>query len=532
MRRGVIRLGDQIKDIWFRDITSKIPPISTASYIVYTDGSKYYAKNGSTGMIEFVDADASNLLQNVINALAGKGGRIFIRSGVYNITKSIMLIPNLVIEGEAPGHMRTDVRDDQVYSTQAMGVTLNIVDKSVSQVFYYYDDNYWIANVEISKVAVRGGGLVKIGSEGEKWGGHSIRIRDVACRADPLYSSPISTYCIDIWHSLYVLVETVRTYLMPALRFGTDFTTKVWAFGNSVFTDIFSYTAPSNVPHIWFWSKGDPGKTSINLIVIIRPQAYVSGLDLLLDGDSSPVMRITIIGADLEGGMKRILLKGDVRNVTLDLHYNNVVRICKNNAGKVPVGINIVSMFGSFDVDVNGDIIVYEPDCVTDKGVRKWSTDASYGIGLARQILPRIPSWAKSPDIPVMLNENTVVNAYDITSIAGSGIKGDVTNPFARQFMFFKVPAGKTLNAGVNSFKFYTNALTVGSANTGGIAMVFKISGWDQANIDVQARITGFNITYTCYEITVDIINRTGSAVTLSSDLVFAVWTAPIMRDA
>ena len=104
MRRGVIRLGDQIKDIWFRDITSRIPPISTALYIVYTDGSKYYAKNGDTGMIEFVDTDISNLLQNVINALYQRygGGRIFIKRGIYYPTKSI-IIPDgmkLIVEGE------------------------------------------------------------------------------------------------------------------------------------------------------------------------------------------------------------------------------------------------------------------------------------------------------------------------------------------------------------------------------------------------------------------------------------------------
>jgi len=104
LRRGVIRLGDQIKDIWFRDITSKIPPVSSASYIVYTDGSKYYAKNGDIGMIEFVDTDISNLLQNVINVLYQRygGGRIFIKRGMYYPTKTINILDgmSLIIEGE------------------------------------------------------------------------------------------------------------------------------------------------------------------------------------------------------------------------------------------------------------------------------------------------------------------------------------------------------------------------------------------------------------------------------------------------
>jgi hypothetical protein len=104
LRRGVIRLGDQIKDIWFRDITNRIPPVSSASYIVFTDGSKYYAKNGDSGVIEFTDIDISNLLQNVINALYQRygGGRVFIKRGIYYPSKTIN-IPDgikLVIEGE------------------------------------------------------------------------------------------------------------------------------------------------------------------------------------------------------------------------------------------------------------------------------------------------------------------------------------------------------------------------------------------------------------------------------------------------
>jgi hypothetical protein len=265
---------------------------------------------------------------------------------------------------------------------------------------------------------------------------------------------------------------------------------------------------------------------------MIRPQAYGPGWDIVLQGDSSSVEWVTIIGANLEGELRRVVLKGNVVHVNLDLHYGGGVRLCKNDAGRAPATPNIMSAYGFYEVDANGDIIIYEPDCVTDRRARRWSTDAFQSMGLARPILNLIPSWAKGPEIPVLQNENIVTRAYDITAIAGSGRYGDVSNPFVRQLMFFKVPAGKTLNAGVNSFKFYTRALTAGTARTGGVPMVFKISGWDQADIDVQARVTGFNTTYNCYEVTVDIINRTGSAVTLSSDLVFAVWTAPILRDA
>ena len=67
MGRGVIRLGDQLKDILLKDIIGKIPVTVTASYIVYTDGSKYYAKNGSTGVIEYSSADRYDVVKYVFS---------------------------------------------------------------------------------------------------------------------------------------------------------------------------------------------------------------------------------------------------------------------------------------------------------------------------------------------------------------------------------------------------------------------------------------------------------------------------------
>ena len=77
---------------------------SEASYIVFKDGGKIYAKNGDSGMIEYSDADISSLLQNVINTLYSRygGGKIFIKRGIYYPTKTVY-IPDgikLIIEGE------------------------------------------------------------------------------------------------------------------------------------------------------------------------------------------------------------------------------------------------------------------------------------------------------------------------------------------------------------------------------------------------------------------------------------------------
>jgi len=53
-------------------------------YIIYTDGTNYFAFNTKTKQIDFVGTDASTVIQSAINALPN-GGKIFIKEGVYNI---------------------------------------------------------------------------------------------------------------------------------------------------------------------------------------------------------------------------------------------------------------------------------------------------------------------------------------------------------------------------------------------------------------------------------------------------------------
>jgi len=75
--------------------------LSPASYIVYTDGRRYYAKNGSTGAIELVDSDAAKVIQYAIDKMPLPGGTIFLRAGKYYLSKNIRITKfvNLVGEG-------------------------------------------------------------------------------------------------------------------------------------------------------------------------------------------------------------------------------------------------------------------------------------------------------------------------------------------------------------------------------------------------------------------------------------------------
>ena len=96
----------------YKDIAETV-----ATYIVFTDGSRYYAKNGSTGMIEYSDTDLGRLLNNVINALPKTSytelnetvtntpyGRIIIREGKYDVYTPIVIPPGSIIsiEGAEP----------------------------------------------------------------------------------------------------------------------------------------------------------------------------------------------------------------------------------------------------------------------------------------------------------------------------------------------------------------------------------------------------------------------------------------------
>jgi len=71
----------------------------TASYIIYVENGVYYAKNGLTGQIEFSGTNAGTVIQQAINALAN-GGSIYIKSGIYSISSTIVLKSDIQLIGE------------------------------------------------------------------------------------------------------------------------------------------------------------------------------------------------------------------------------------------------------------------------------------------------------------------------------------------------------------------------------------------------------------------------------------------------
>jgi hypothetical protein len=77
----------------------QIPEITQQpySYIIWTDGTNYYAKNGATGQIVFSGTNASTVIESTIHAGAKY---IFIKSGITWIPTDNFIPSNLIIVGE------------------------------------------------------------------------------------------------------------------------------------------------------------------------------------------------------------------------------------------------------------------------------------------------------------------------------------------------------------------------------------------------------------------------------------------------
>jgi hypothetical protein len=79
------------------------------SYIIWTDGTNYYAKNGQTGQIEFSGTDACKVIQQAINALPNYySGVIHIKAGTY-VCRSLINVPS--------GDIHFEIRGEGLHNT-------------------------------------------------------------------------------------------------------------------------------------------------------------------------------------------------------------------------------------------------------------------------------------------------------------------------------------------------------------------------------------------------------------------------------
>jgi len=76
-------------------------PIGTASYIIWRDGSTYYAKDNVDGSIVYSGTNATTIIQNTINIMT-VGESLFVHTGTYTIEGAITDngIDDITIQGE------------------------------------------------------------------------------------------------------------------------------------------------------------------------------------------------------------------------------------------------------------------------------------------------------------------------------------------------------------------------------------------------------------------------------------------------
>ena len=78
--------------------------VTEASYVIFTDGTEIYARNGETGEIEFQDTDADTLINNVLNILTS-GGKIFIKGNIIFETITISK-SGIILSGDTAAYTR------------------------------------------------------------------------------------------------------------------------------------------------------------------------------------------------------------------------------------------------------------------------------------------------------------------------------------------------------------------------------------------------------------------------------------------
>jgi len=101
----IFLMGLNLGYVWASGSTILITPqsfVSEASYIIFKDGSTYYARNGTTWAIDYSGTNAAVVTQAAINALPN-GGTIFVKSGLYELSQQVTVNSYISLLGEEIG---------------------------------------------------------------------------------------------------------------------------------------------------------------------------------------------------------------------------------------------------------------------------------------------------------------------------------------------------------------------------------------------------------------------------------------------
>jgi hypothetical protein len=103
-------------------------PVQAESYLVYTDGSTWYASNGATGAIDYSNSDAATVIQKAIDSLGSTwssgqgGGTVVVRDKVSSLTSSMTMrshvqlkfLSSVLVVGDIDGFVFDAVSDSSL----------------------------------------------------------------------------------------------------------------------------------------------------------------------------------------------------------------------------------------------------------------------------------------------------------------------------------------------------------------------------------------------------------------------------------
>lgn len=115
---------------FFKTIIEPGSMVTEASYIIFTDGTNVYARNGLTGEIEFSGADAGEVINNAISQLPS-GGKVFINPGEYIVSTTILVDKQgISLEGSFGATKLIGTGDFPIISVNGLGSSVrNLVIK-------------------------------------------------------------------------------------------------------------------------------------------------------------------------------------------------------------------------------------------------------------------------------------------------------------------------------------------------------------------------------------------------------------------
>jgi len=122
-------LGYYVKaqtELSFETVIENGSMVETASYVIFKDGSYYYAKNGTTGAIDYSGVVASTVIQDAVNA----GNKIDFSNGNFNIGTVITLKAFSKIQGSGESTVFVPTGDNSIFKFVAEPYTESPIELS------------------------------------------------------------------------------------------------------------------------------------------------------------------------------------------------------------------------------------------------------------------------------------------------------------------------------------------------------------------------------------------------------------------